>query len=219
MTETLRTRTALALAMALLAVLVAGIATVVTLAVTDDDNWSGHRGAMMSSGAGAGAMPGMHGMHGTRVASEYAYLAEMVAHHEEAVMAARELQRSGRPEMREFGESIVESQTAQIDQMEEWLAEWYPDRSGSVDYRPMMRDLDDLAGDELDRVFLEDMVGHHMAAVMMSQQLLVRGVADHDEVEQLARTIRDDQHEEIFQMQQWMRDWFDSAAPMHGRHR
>ena len=58
-----------------------------------------------------------------------------------------------------------------------------------------------------------------MAAVMMSQQLLVRGVADHDEVEQLARTIRDDQHEEIFQMQQWMRDWFDSAAPMHGRHR
>ena len=102
----------------------------------------------------------MHGMHGTRVASEYAYLAEMVAHHEEAVMAARELQRSGRPEMREFGESIVESQTAQIDQMEEWLAEWYPDRPGSVDYRPMMRDLDDLAGDELDRVFLEDMVGH-----------------------------------------------------------
>ena len=135
-------------------------------------------------------------------------------------MAARELQRSERPEMRAFGESIVESQTAQIDQMEGWLAEWYPDRSGRVDYRPMMRDLDDLAGDELDQVFLEDMVGHHMAAVMMSQQLLVRGVADHDEVEQLARAIRDDQHEEIFQMQQWMRDWFDSAAPMHGwRHR
>ena len=84
--------------MALLAVLVAGIATVVTLAVTDDD-WSGRRGAMMSTGnsAGAGAMPGMHGMHSTRVTSEYAYLAEMVAHHEEAVMAARELQRSRAP--------------------------------------------------------------------------------------------------------------------------
>ena len=204
--------------MALLAVLVAGIATVVTLAVTDDD-WAGHRGAMMSTGNGAGAlpgMPGMHGMHGTRVASEYAYLAEMVAHHEEAVMAARELQRSERPEIRAFGESIVESQTAQIDQMEGWLAEWYPDRSGRVDYRPMMRDLDDLAGDELDQVFLEDMVGHHMAAVMMSQQLLVRGVADHDEVEQLARTIRDEQHAEIFQMQQWLGDWFGSSAPMHG---
>ena len=60
------------------------------------------------------------------------------------------------------------------------------------------------------------MVGHHMAAVMMSQQLLVRGVADHDEVEQLARTIRDEQHAEIFQMQQWLGDWFGSSAPMHG---
>ena len=204
-----RTRTALGVA--LLAVLVAGIATVVTLAVTDDDNWSGHRGAMMSVGNGSG-----HGMHGTSVASEYAFLAEMVAHHEEAVMAAGELQRSGRPEMREFGESIVESQTAQIDQMEGWLAEWYADRPGQVDYRPMMRDLSDLSGDELDRVFLEDMIGHHMAAVMMSQQLLARGVADHEEVEELAATIRDEQHDEIFQMQEWLRDWFRSAAPMPG---
>ena len=84
-------------------------------------------------------------------------------------MAARELERSDRAEMRAFGESIVESQTAQIDQMEEWLEEWYADRSGQVDYSPMMRDLSDLSGDELDEVFLEDMVGHHMAAVMMSQ--------------------------------------------------
>ena len=208
----MRTRTALALAMAVVAVLVAGIATVVTLAVTDDDNWSGH-GAMMSSGTGGGTL---HGMHGTRVASEYAFLAEMVAHHEEAVMAARELERSDRPEMRAFGESIVESQTEQIDQMEAWLAEWYADRPGQVDYRPMMRDLSDLSGDELDQVFLEDMVGHHMAAVMMSQQLLARGVADHDEVEVLAATIRDEQHDEIFQMQEWLSDWFGSAAPMHG---
>lgn len=211
----LQTRTALV--MALVAVLVAGIATVVTLAVTDDDNWSGHRGAMMSAGNGEGhGMQGMHGMHGMRVSSEYAFLAEMVAHHEEAVMAARELQRSGRPEMRAFGESIVESQTEQIDQMEEWLGEWYADRPGRVDYRPMMRDLSDLSGDELDQVFLEDMIGHHMAAVMMSQQLLARGVADHGEVEELARTIREEQHDEIFQMQEWLRDWFGVAAPMHG---
>ena len=72
----LQTRTALV--MALVAVLVAGIATVVTLAVTDDDNWSDHRGAMMSAGNGEGhGMQGMHGMHGMRVSSEYAFLAEI----------------------------------------------------------------------------------------------------------------------------------------------
>ena len=41
------------------------------------------------------------------------------------------------------------------------------------------------------------MVGHHMAAVMMSQQLLMRGLDEHRAVADLARTIRDDQMDEI----------------------
>lgn len=207
----MRTRTALVLA--ILAVLIASAAAVVAVVAADDDRWSGDRGSMMFSGDGAGR--GMGGMHGVQVTSEYAYLVEMVAHHEEAVMAARELQRSERPAMRAFGESIVSSQTAQIDQMEDWLVEWYPDRSGRTDYRPLMRDLGDLSGNELDRAFLADMVWHHMAAVMMSQQLLARGIADHSQVDALATTIRDDQHAEIFQMQEWLDEWFGSSASMH----
>jgi len=218
-----------AVLVALVVVLVAGVTTAVAVTVTNDDgNWFGHRDGMMSSqwedranGPGDRQQPGwrepggmgpramMPGtMHGMRVGSEYAYLAEMVAHHEEAVVAARHLQRSQRAEMREFGEAIVASQSAQIDQMQQWLADWYPNRSGRVDYQPMMRDLTGLSGHRLDRVFLQDMLGHHMGAVMMSQQLLMRGVANHAQVEVLAKTIRDEQHAEIFQMQQWLRAWF-----------
>ena len=72
----------------------------------------------------------------------------------------------------------------------------------------MMRDLTGLEGDRLDRAFLQDMLWHHMGAVMMSQQLLMRGVADHEQVEVLAKTIRDEQRAEIFQMQRWLRAWF-----------
>jgi uncharacterized protein (DUF305 family) len=153
-------------------------------------------------------------MHGT-VGGEAGYLVEMVAHHEEAVAAARELQRSDRPQLRAFGLSIVRTQTAQIRQMTRWLDEWYPGQAPDAAYEPMMRDLSGLSGDVLDRVFLEEMIGHHMAAVMMSQQLIVRGIADHREVEQLATDIRDDQHAEIFRMQRWLADWFD-AAWRHG---
>ena len=63
--------------------------------------------------------------------------------------------------------------------MERWLADWYPGRSTDVKYRPMMRDLTGVSGERLDRVFLQDMIRHHMAAVMMSQQLLARGLAEH----------------------------------------
>jgi len=142
-------------------------------------------------------------------ASEPEYLADMVDHHREAVAAAGELARSDRPEMRAFGESIVQTQSAQIEQMTAWLADWYPEQPTTVDYRPMMRDLSGLSGDRLDRAFLQDMIGHHMAAVMMSQHLLWRGT-DHEEVAQLARSIRDDQRAEIIQMQRWLAQWFDT---------
>ncbi|KRF37573.1 DUF305 domain-containing protein [Nocardioides sp. Soil805] len=163
------------------------------------------RGTMMQ-GPGLGAMMGA-GMH-VVVRSEHGFLVRMIAHHEEAIEAAGELSRSDRPEMRELGRSIVADQTAQVEQMRAWLQEWYPDRSGHTAYRPMMRDLSGLSGDRLDLVFLEDMIGHHMAAVMMSQQLVVRGLAEHDEVADLARSISASQRAEILTMRRWLWQWF-----------
>ena len=215
-------------------VLVAGVTAAVAVnGQNGDDRWS-DRGMMTSQrsarpydgsdwphrgwqGPGPMMFGGMTGMHGARRLSEYAYLAEMRAHHEEAVSAAQQLQRSDRPQMRELGASIVASQSAQIDQMRGWLADWYPDQTGRVDYRPMMRDLSGLSGDRLDRAFLQDMIWHHMAAVMMSQRLLASGAVQHDQVRALAESIRDEQHAEMFQMQRWLRDWF-GVGWQHGMH-
>ncbi|WP_107772969.1 DUF305 domain-containing protein [Nocardioides sediminis] len=166
-------------------------------------------GGMMNGGMHGlmgGPMNGMAGMHVVR--SEQEFLVEMVAHHEEAIEAAGELARSERAEMRELGRSIVEGQTAEVEQMREWLARWYPDAPTDADYEPMMRDLSGLSGDRLDQVFLEDMVWHHMAAVMMSRQLVARDLAEHDEVEELAGTIAAAQHAEILMMRRWLWEWF-----------
>ena len=191
------------LAVTLIVVMVATTATAlaVVLANRDDD-------------PRVGMGLGMMGSHAT--ASEAEYLVEMVAHHREAVAAARELARSERPEMRAFGASIVESQSAQIEQMTAWLGDWYPEQPATADYRPMMRGLSDLSGDPLDRAFLQDMIGHHMVAVMMSQHPMLRGT-DHEDVADLARSIRDDQHVEIIQMHRWLAQWFDAGWGGMGR--
>jgi uncharacterized protein (DUF305 family) len=160
-------------------------------------------------GGPGGHMGGFGAGHHVLAASEQEYLAEMVAHHEEAIDMAGELRRSDRATMRDFGQQIIESQSAQVTQMRAWLAEWYPDEPTDVDYEPMMRDLSGLSGDRLDRTFLEDMIGHHMAAVMMSQHLLASRLVEHDQVADLADDIRDEQHAEIFRMRTWLRDWFD----------
>jgi len=192
-----------------LGALVATLAAVVVLATTA-------AAVSMSGRDGSNDewMPGWHGGHamgGDLADNEFSYLTEMVTHHQEAVDAARHLARSERPQMRAFGRDIVATQSAQINQMNGWLAAWYPGRQTEQDYRPMMRDLSGLEGDRLDRAFLQDMVVHHMAAVRMSQQLLARGSADHADVAELARTIRDAQHAEIFQMQSWLTAWFGTG--------
>ena len=155
-------------------------------------------GHMQGSRMQDGRMQDGRGMWAT---SEYAYLADMVPHHLEAIAAARDLRRSGSPEVRRLGEDILASQGAQVRLMEGWLGRWYPHRPArDPGYQPMMRDLSGRSGEELDRAFLTDMVRHHMMAIMASQHLLMTGHVRHPEVADLATAIRDDQREEIVLM-------------------
>jgi uncharacterized protein (DUF305 family) len=140
------------------------------------------------------------------VASEFDYLTRMIPHHEEAIATAGILQRgTERDDMRAFAASIIKTQSAEVDQMEAWIAAWYPGRDTHVEYEPMMRDLAGLTADSLDKAFLEDMIPHHMMAVMMSQQLIVRNLAMHTAVGPFAANIRDAQSAEIQMMAAWLR--------------
>jgi uncharacterized protein (DUF305 family) len=172
-------------------------------------------GSPSGTGPGIGNTAGM----GRQVANEFDYLAQMIPHHDEAITTATRLQRgTERQEMRRFASAIIATQSAEVGQMKRWLAAWYPGRDTRVDYRPMMRDLTGLTGSALDRAFLEDMIPHHMMAVMMSQQLAVRGLATHAEVVPFARNVRDTQQREIQLMTGWLRDWFGVQGGMgHGR--
>lgn len=171
-------------------------------------------GGGMNGPAGGGPMGPGNGPMGPgtgssmMVTSEFDYLVKMIPHHEEAIAAAGELARSSRPEMRQFGLDIIATQSAEVAQMKTWLASWYTGRDTSVDYRPMMRDLTGLTGDALDRAFLEDMIPHHMMAVMMSQQLINRRLAVQPAVVPFATNIRDTQQAEIRTMRTWLYQWF-----------
>ena len=168
----------------------------------------------MPGGAGAGI--GTMSMPGMRSQNEFEYLTEMIPHHEEAIVTATLLrQGTRRPDMRTFANAIIETQTAEVQQMERFLAARYPGRDIHADYTPMMRDLTGLRTDALDRAFLEDMIPHHMMAVMMSQRLLMAGLAD-DEIAPFARNIRDVQHSEIQMMAGWLSAWFGAAPTGHG---
>ena len=161
------------------------------------------RGGMMGS-------EGMMGMMGTfSFSSEYEFLMHMIPHHEEAVSNAQILKaNTEREEMEQFAETIIRTQSEEIEQMEAMIDRWYFEKDRDIDYQPMMRDFENLTGEELDRAFLEDMIVHHMEAVMMSQQLISRGLAEHEEITFLANDIINTQRDEIRMMRVWLSQWY-----------
>lgn len=162
---------------------------------------------MTPAGPGAGVGPVDTMGMSMAVGSEFDYLTRMIPHHEEAIATARILERGTlRQDVRSFAAAIVATQTAEVEQMRTWLAEWYPGRDTRVFYQPMMRDLTGLTGSALDRAFLEDMIPHHMMAIMMSQQLIARNLAAHPAVVPFAAGIRDTQRAEIQTMSAWLRE-------------
>jgi uncharacterized protein (DUF305 family) len=154
-----------------------------------------------------------HMMQNMQASNEVEFLSLMIPHHQEAIATALLLlQYSERPEMKTFAKNIIEVQSAEIEQMQSWLDEWYSGQQSQLTYTPMMRDLTQLQGDELDQAFLEDMIMHHMGAVMMSQMLVHRGLVEHQAVQPFAQNIANNQRQEIWQMRDWLTQWYDTAG-------
>lgn len=63
-------------------------------------------------------------------------------------------------------------------------------------------------GDELDKVFLEDMIVHHEGAVDMAK--LLQKETKRPELQKMAKDIVDVQTKEISMMQTWLKEWFAS---------
>ncbi len=86
------------------------------------------RGMMGMGRMGMGMMPGMDVHLDTLTNApdfDKAFIQEMIPHHQMAVMMSRMIANSSRPEMRELGQAIIQSQTAEINQMQQWYQTWY----------------------------------------------------------------------------------------------
>ncbi len=162
-------------------------------------------GSMMGNGSTNREMGMMGDMdHGMMmVTSEKEFLTEMIPHHEEAVATAKEVLARGAttPEIKTLMENIVTAQEKEIADMKTWYQAWYGTAyQPSGTYEPMMRDLSTLSGAALDKAFLEDMVMHHMGAIMMAHS--VAGYIEHEEVRTLTKAIIETQSNEIQLMRQ-----------------
>jgi len=151
-------------------------------------------GSMMGPNNGMGHM-------GMTVTSEREFIEGMIPHHQEAIDTAGEVLERGAttPEMKGLTEGIIVAQKAEIENMKNWYEAWYGvSYQDTDDYDSMMRDLSDLSGVEIDRAFLQDMIMHHMGAIMMARS--VQPYVEHQELENLTKAVIETQSKEIQQM-------------------
>lgn len=152
------------------------------------------------------------------------FIDAMVPHHEGAVIMAKAvLDRSQRSELRQLATEIINAQDQEIDQMRQWRKAWYPKASDTPmawhtqmqhmmamspeQISTMRMDVDLGTADAMfDLRFLNAMIPHHEAALIMAEDL--RQKSQRPEMQLLAQNILTSQQAEIDRMKQWRKSWY-----------
>lgn len=145
---------------------------------------------------------------------EIGFLQDMIDHHMMAVMTAELcVEKAVHKELRALCRDIIAAQSAEIEQMQGWLQEWYGIRYEPRMTRGMQKEVDRLAalsGAEFEIAFMEMMIEHHSRAISEAERCVER--AYHPELVELCKGIIATQAAEIEQMERWLCAWYGRCA-------
>ncbi|MBJ7353664.1 MAG: DUF305 domain-containing protein [Thermoleophilaceae bacterium] len=183
-----------------IAVALVAIATVVSGCGSDDVTTNSNNNMSMMDGNQVDAM----------------FVTGMVPHHQAAIdMAELGITNADHAEIKQLSQNIIKSQQAEIEQMNAMKSD-LPETKGTMmsqdEMAGMMSDVDSLKkAKNFDKAFIDAMIPHHQAAVVMANRVIASG--SNAEVEQLAKAIVKAQSKEIAEMQSWRVEWYGKPLP------
>lgn len=173
----------------------------------------------MSGQSAMAAMAGHGGMNGsgTEMTMDVTrhFIEQMIPHHEDAVtMSDLALKQAEQPELKQLAATIKQTQTTEIEQMQDWYKQWYgTDVPASTGMNMgQMKSIDDGVM-PFDKAFIEAMVPHHEQALMMSNMALRS--EDRPEFRTFLQNIITTQTAEIEKMRQWYLQWYGTVLPQN----
>ena len=174
-------------------------------------------GALLVLGACASEDPSAQATGGGAYnEADVEFLQQMLPHHEQAIEMAEMVEdRTDRSELITLAGNIIESQTAEIEEINNLLedageeaAEDDPMDHGGSSTGMSEEDMDALEaaeGEEFDKMFAEMMIEHHSSAIEMANTVLEDG--ENSEVASLAEGIIEEQEKEIKDLEGWLQEW------------
>jgi uncharacterized protein (DUF305 family) len=173
-----------------------------------EDHDMGNMNEMNQMGMEMGSHNMLLGLQGEEL--EVAFLSGMIKHHEGAIdMAQWILERTQNADIQAAAEAIIAAQGPEIEQMTQWLQEWYGQGIDEESAAMMQGEMDMMmqrmeASENPDVAFLEQMSLHHNSAIDMAQSVLIG--SNRPEIRELATNIIMTQTQEIAQYQTWLDD-------------
>lgn len=147
------------------------------------------------------------------------FMKGMIDHHQMAIeMSEICLEKAVHQELRRKCEDIIGAQSAERNQMQSWLDDWY-----GIEYAPQMtageeRKLDKLSsmnGADFEIAFMRSMIRHHSKAIREAETCLDR--AYHEELRDLCSNIIETQSAEIELFERWLCDWYRRCQEVERR--
>lgn len=129
---------------------------------------------------------------------DVAFLSQMIAHHQAAVVMAKQaISTATKPDTKAEAQKVIDSQSKEIAQMTGWLKSWYNTTPSKTEQAFVNADMKDMMAMPVttDAMFYEMMIPHHQGAIDMSK--LAPKNAGRAEVKQLAQQIITAQEAEI----------------------
>lgn len=161
---------------------------------------------------GIGRMMSMMNM-GSIVTDEKSFISNMLPHHQEAIDTSEYvLARTQDNDLRSFLQQVISAQSKEIADMKTWYAQWYSQDLPKTNYTPMMGDLTNYNGTQLDQAYIRGMIMHHRGAVSMARKVLT--LNPRDELRVLATTIITAQEKEINQLSGWLMSKYNDHTMM-----
>jgi len=178
-----------------------------------DHDQMGHGSMGMGSGRMAKQMVTKNGEY-----SDEAFIDAMVPHHQGAIAMARvALENAEHEQIKELSRNIISTQQAEIEELKsikkaEFGTSEVPMEMSSEQMRGMgmMMDPQALAEENpFDRAFIDAMIPHHRSAIEMAK--VANQESENPRLKELAQNIVSAQKEEIDQMKQWRREWYQEG--------
>jgi uncharacterized protein (DUF305 family) len=153
------------------------------------------------------------------------FIDAMIPHHQGAIIMAKDLaQKSARSELKTLAKNIIDAQEKEIEQMKQWRKEWYPEVTETpMAWHPEMNHMMAMSKEQIEAMqmnvdlgntdsgydlrFLQAMIPHHEAAVIMARDLAQK--TTRPELQKIAQDILASQQAEIDQMKQYKEQWYN----------